>query len=296
MGGGVRHGDRVSEVLGSEDVSDAALKRCTKCGEEKPATTEYFMAQKDRGVLRADCRECQRASARQWKQEHADEVRAYSRQYYAEHAQEIREKARQYHQQHIEERREQGRQWRKANPDKKKEGYQRWLENNPDYHRQWRAEHRDAIRERQRERYAQNPDAYRERVRKWRSNNPEYFARYNKEHKEHKRKFARQYNIEHPEKTRAHTQKRRALAALSEGSHSAADIRAQVNMQKDKKGRLRCWWCSKEIKGDNNYHVDHRIPLSKGGSNAPENLCISCPSCNLSKGAKLPQEWNGRLL
>lgn len=38
-------------------------------------------------------------------------------------------------------------------------------------------------------------------------------------------------------------------------------------------------------------HVDHILPLSRGGSNYPDNLCLTCSSCNTSKGAKLPEEW-----
>jgi len=37
--------------------------------------------------------------------------------------------------------------------------------------------------------------------------------------------------------------------------------------------------------------VDHAIPLSRGGSNRFENLITACQLCNLSKGAKTPEEW-----
>jgi 5-methylcytosine-specific restriction endonuclease McrA len=40
------------------------------------------------------------------------------------------------------------------------------------------------------------------------------------------------------------------------------------------------------------YHVDHVVPLSRGGSDGPENIVISCPRCNCSKSSKLPEEWN----
>ena len=34
--------------------------------------------------------------------------------------------------------------------------------------------------------------------------------------------------------------------------------------------------------------IDHYIPKSKGGSNALENLRISCRECNLSKADQMP--------
>lgn len=38
-------------------------------------------------------------------------------------------------------------------------------------------------------------------------------------------------------------------------------------------------------------HVDHIVPVSRGGSNAFDNLNTSCGSCNRSKGQKTLEEW-----
>lgn len=37
------------------------------------------------------------------------------------------------------------------------------------------------------------------------------------------------------------------------------------------------------------FHIDHIIPISKGGKNKEENLEVICRTCNLKKGAK----WQG---
>lgn len=50
-----------------------------------------------------------------------------------------------------------------------------------------------------------------------------------------------------------------------------------------------CSWCGMGCQ--DKYHVDHVMPLSRGGSHRIANLCISCPSCNLRKNAKLPEEF-----
>lgn len=39
------------------------------------------------------------------------------------------------------------------------------------------------------------------------------------------------------------------------------------------------------------FHIDHVIPVSRGGMTEFENLAASCPCCNLSKHAKTPTEW-----
>lgn len=39
------------------------------------------------------------------------------------------------------------------------------------------------------------------------------------------------------------------------------------------------------------FHIDHIVPVSRGGSNHDENLCVACAPCNLRKSAKVGGEW-----
>lgn len=57
--------------------------------------------------------------------------------------------------------------------------------------------------------------------------------------------------------------------------------------------QLKCYWC-KKITPKRSRHVDHIIPLSRGGAHAPHNLACSCRSCNLSKNAKMPEVFAGQ--
>lgn len=52
-----------------------------------------------------------------------------------------------------------------------------------------------------------------------------------------------------------------------------------------------CTYCDQE-KEDRELHVDHIIPLSRGGTNHFLNLTLACASCNSSKRSKLPSEWS----
>lgn len=157
--------------------------------------------------------------------------------------------------------------WRENNPDKYRESCRKWRQANPDKarenERRWQLANADRKRKNERRwRYA-NLEKARERVRLWNRNNPD--------------------------KARSGSNNRRARKLKNGGTHTAADIRAQYNSQDGN-----CWWCGNKI--IDVYHVDHIVPLSRGGSNAAGNLVIACPRCNLSKGAKMPHEWSGRLL
>lgn len=137
---------------------------------------------------------------------------------------------------------------------------------------------RDRLLEHKREVYAANPEKKLEQSRQWREANPEKIA-----------KRYREYYEANPEKYATCKRNRRARKEAASGTHTAEDIQAQYARQRGK-----CYYCGEKV--NENYHVDHVTPLAKGGSNGPENLVIACPSCNLSKGPKLPLDFCGRLL
>ena len=97
------------------------------------------------------------------------------------------------------------------------------------------------------------------------------------------------YRDSHPNTARVKRHNRRALEHGASGSHTTQDVQAQYDRQAG-----RCYWCQEKV-GDK-FHVDHVTPLSKGGSNGPENLVIACPACNRQKSDKHPMDFAGRLL
>lgn len=127
--------------------------------------------------------------------------------------------------------------------------------------RKWREANREKDAADARRRYEANPERYAEQGRKWRAV---------------------------PGNAAAKRSRQRAACAAAPGTHTAADVAAQYLRQHG-----RCYWCA--VKVGKTYHVDHVTPLVKKGSNGPDNLVISCPACNLSKGAKLPHEFSERL-
>ena len=51
-----------------------------------------------------------------------------------------------------------------------------------------------------------------------------------------------------------------------------------------------CHYCHKKLTL-NNCDIDHMTPISRGGSNADDNLTLSCPECNESKGNLTENEY-----
>ena len=56
---------------------------------------------------------------------------------------------------------------------------------------------------------------------------------------------------------------------------------------------FQCQYCSKEIKTDNDYEIDHIVPLSIGGKDNYANLVLSCIECNQKKLDKTAMEFCG---
>jgi 5-methylcytosine-specific restriction endonuclease McrA len=52
-----------------------------------------------------------------------------------------------------------------------------------------------------------------------------------------------------------------------------------------------CFYCHIEVKRGINLHLDHKLPLSRGGSHTIDNLVPACQTCNLKKGTKTVEEF-----
>lgn len=85
----------------------------------------------------------------------------------------------------------------------------------------------------------------------------------------------------HPEMMVAQAHRRRSKIAENGGTLTAAEIKAIVAED--------CFWCGIDCSQD--FHLDHIVPISKGGRNSRCNVAVSCPGCNLSKNAKDLSDW-----
>ena len=94
------------------------------------------------------------------------------------------------------------------------------------------------------------------------------------------------YRAANPEKMRARCATHRALLAGATIGNLAEIAHIYDRAAKDP--RVRCYLCGKLIPLGSR-HVDHILPLSKGGKHRSSNLAAACDTCNLGKSAKLPE-------
>lgn len=147
-----------------------------------------------------------------------------------------------------------------------------------------------------RKKYAEaNVELNKERGRMWRSANRQKSnassKKWAKAHPERVRARTDAWAKAHPEWVAAKGARRRNR--MKGGiNYTAKDVEEILRQQKYK-----CAYCRRSI--HKHYHVDHIVSLARGGSNAPQNIQLTCQQCNLAKSAKDPIKFAqelGRLI
>lgn len=168
--------------------------------------------------------------------------------------------------------------YREKNRAKAAKAAREWRKNNPqrqlDMSRAAYKKNREREIERRRKRYRENIESERAVSKAWRQKNKDIIYIKN-----------RRYVSENIEANRAYwrnsSAKRRA--AMSRGMTSR-ELSSWTDAQEKT-----CFWCGIDVR--KGFHVDHYIPLSRGGLHEADNLRISCRSCNCRKHNKMPDEF-----
>lgn len=154
--------------------------------------------------------------------------------------------------------------YRKKRPDKRRESNKKYTLRHPERiaskNRNWQRINRDKKRALDAARRRTNPDVYRLRRIRWKKANPDA--------------------------VRTEKRLRRGRKSGAAGFHKAIDTSLILAAQGGG-----CAYCGVS----NNLHLDHMIPLVRGGSNWPWNLQWLCGFHNLSKGYLTDAEYRAKL-
>lgn len=115
----------------------------------------------------------------------------------------------------------------------------------------------------------------------------EYARAYYQKHKEDLKRASLKHYRNNKERHFEYGRKRRALKMKATVNLTA--IKEFIRRVKSKPTVV-CYYCESVVP-TNAMHFDHIIPLIKGGSHSVENLCASCPTCNLTKNASTIKAW-----
>lgn len=106
-------------------------RKCTKCGEEKPATKEYFHAYKRSSDGRSSvCKICQSNISSMNRKKNPEETLAKEQRIRDTNRERIRLASRKWQDANVEKERERGRKRRKSNPEQMRINSQKWKERN----------------------------------------------------------------------------------------------------------------------------------------------------------------------
>lgn len=182
--------------------------------------------------------------------------------------------------------------WRAANADKVKAAAKAWRKAHPGKYKEaaaaYHAAHADKIKARHAAWHVANFDKVKERGARYRSANREKViataAKYRAENKEKIRAATTLWRSKNLDYLRLVQHRRRAR---KRGSAGVLSVDLKDKLFKLQKGKCPC--CGLAL--GRNYHLDHIMPLARGGLNTDSNIQLLRAVCNLRKNAKHPADF-----
>lgn len=142
------------------------------------------------------------------------------------------------------------------------------------YAKSWREQNQETLKPKKAAYARANSAKYVQRNRLRRAANPERANEY-----------SRKWRRNNPETRRASSARNKAKRRQVVGTCTPAQWKAKCEYF-----GWRCYLCGVSLTSKT-AHMEHRIPLSRGGTHWPANLAPACVKCNLSKNNKTEAEY-----
>lgn len=181
--------------------------------------------------------------------------------------------------------------WRASLPDLKEQLSRYYLnkkEANLPKRKEYREKNKAVIKEKMKEWRAKNIESLLAKSRAKKDEMAQYYLANKERYKENNARWAK--TEKGKARMMASRNKRRAQKAKTESRVTGQELIDLISVSKD------CAYCQQPLSTKPGHrHVDHVMPLEKGGEDRIENLVVACQTCNLRKHAMLPWEW-GKLM
>lgn len=172
--------------------------------------------------------------------------------------------------------------YRETNRERIRQQRRAYYEANKERFRAYYETNREHIRTVRQLYLEQHPDRRRATVKKWYDSNKDSELARKRDNPNHVANVV-QWQKSNREKVRTYKANNKAKRKAAQGELSA-DIVSQLFERQ----RGKCVCCQKQLRL---YHVDHIVPLARGGMNVDENVQLLCRKCNISKSARHPVEF-----
>lgn len=238
------------------------MKKCSKCGEEKPRDASHFHKDKSaKDGLVNECKECVAERGRVWRKNNPEKLKENSQK------------------------------WNERNPGKSTARAKKWREENPERYKanlkKWHQENKSHANQRNRDWYQKNKDRNRENGDRWVKNNPEkakaMYKRNAAKYKERHPEKAKEWQKNNPELLRAYCQQYRARKKRLPATLTLNQWRACKEVFNHS-----CAYCGKPSK---RLQQEHFIAVTIGGNYTINNIIPACKSCNSSKQDRDFFDW-----
>ena len=257
-------GDKPKICVRCYKPHDAVTKCCPTC---LAKMREYDTARREeRLTYNQSHREVHSARSKAYHQAHKEEHNIKSNEYRKAHPEEVAAYQRDYRATHQEERKAYRAEYYRAHHDKLVADS-----------RQYFKEHREASNTRRKASYEAH----------WEESS-DYNKQYRIAHLDELNEYIKHWRADNPELCRLYWHARRARIKGNGGSYTVNEIRGLFDEQNGC-----CFYCGNLLFAsfDNPPHREHKIPVSRGGSNYISNIVLSCARCNMEKHTMTHDEF-----
>jgi len=230
-------------------------KACSVCKQILPLESFGKSANSKTG-RRSSCNNCRKIESKSYRERYPDKKREMDRLYYLANTEKVRANVRRYTKENAEFVAQFRKAYRERNAEKIAEGKRDWRRRNATW----------------------ADDA----SKRWQEANRELVRKYHRTSRERNPDRDKKYYQANKHRYRAASaRRRRVIANQPKFKVTAKDFERIM--------RNPCIYCGAKAQ-----HLDHVIPIARGGLHKIGNLAPACAKCNLSKSAKFVTEWRYR--